>query len=34
VELIGVDRWLGGLHVGGGDPVWRWDAERGGIIAP
>jgi Domain of unknown function (DUF1835) len=27
VELIGYDRWLGGLHVTG-DNLWRWDAER------
>jgi hypothetical protein len=25
VELRGVDRWLGGVHV---DGTWRWDPER------
>jgi hypothetical protein len=24
VELAGIDRWVGGTHVSGGD-VWRWD---------
>jgi hypothetical protein len=24
VELLGVDRWIGGTHVIGRDP-WRWD---------
>jgi Domain of unknown function (DUF1835) len=28
VELIGVDRWLGGLHLRAGEDLWRWDAER------
>jgi hypothetical protein len=29
VELIGFDRWIGGLHVWAGGQLWRWDAERG-----
>jgi hypothetical protein len=29
VELIGFDRWLGGLHVRADGPLWRWDTERG-----
>ena len=28
VELIGIDRWLGGLHLSAGPDLWRWDAER------
>jgi hypothetical protein len=28
VELIGFDRWVGGLHVRAGGDLWRWDAER------
>ena len=29
VELIGFDRWLGGLHVAPQGPLWRWDHARG-----
>jgi hypothetical protein len=29
VELIGFDRWLGGLHVSAAGELWRWDPERG-----
>jgi hypothetical protein len=29
VELIGFDRWIGGLHVRSGGDLWRWDAQRG-----
>ena len=25
VQLCGVDRWLGGVHLQGKGPVWRWD---------
>ena len=28
VELNGVDRWLGGVHLEGRGPLWRRDAER------
>ena len=28
VELCGIDRWLGGVHLQGNGPVWRWDIER------
>ena len=28
VSLCGIDRWLGGVHVEGHGPVWRWDAQR------
>jgi hypothetical protein len=34
VALIGFDRWLGGLHLRAEDGLWRWDAERGGLVAP
>jgi hypothetical protein len=29
VALIGIDRWLGGLHVTSHGRVWRWDHARG-----
>jgi hypothetical protein len=29
VELIGFDRWIGGLHVRSDGELWRWDAQRG-----
>jgi Domain of unknown function (DUF1835) len=34
VALIGFDRWLGGLHLRAGDALWRWDGERGALVAP
>ena len=29
VFLCGIDRWLGGVHLEGRGPVWRWDAAAG-----
>ena len=34
VALIGFDRWLGGLHLRAEDGLWRWDRERGALVAP
>jgi hypothetical protein len=28
VSHCGIDRWLGGVHVEGHGPVWRWDQQR------
>ena len=28
IALAGLDRWLGGVHLRPGQPVWRWDDER------
>ncbi|MGQ0735051.1 MAG: hypothetical protein ACT4QD_15515 [Acidobacteriota bacterium] len=28
VALCGIDRWLGGVHLSGRGPVWRWDQAR------
>ncbi|MEE8586390.1 MAG: DUF1835 domain-containing protein [Acidobacteriota bacterium] len=28
VELNGIDRWLGGVHLKEGGPIWRWDEKR------
>jgi hypothetical protein len=28
VAHCGIDRWLGGVHLRGHGPVWRWDEER------
>jgi hypothetical protein len=25
VTLIGIDRWIGGVHLTGDNPAWRWD---------
>jgi hypothetical protein len=32
VELLGVDRWVGGTHVTTGSP-WRWDASRAVLVS-
>ena len=31
VDRCGIDRWLGGVHLTGHGPVWRWDQERQAI---
>jgi len=28
VRLLGIDRWLGGVHLYGHEVPWRWDGER------
>ena len=33
VELLGIDRWVGGTHLVPG-AVWRWDGERRSVVAP
>ena len=33
VELLGVDRWVGGTHVTPGN-LWRWDAAAGQLVPP
>jgi hypothetical protein len=33
VELLGIDRWVGGTHVVT-DAVWRWDPAAGQLVAP
>lgn len=32
VRLCGIDRWLGGVHLEGHGPVWRWSARAGRLI--
>jgi hypothetical protein len=31
IAAVGIDRWLGGVHLRAGSPLWRWDDARGGI---
>jgi hypothetical protein len=33
VELNGVDRWIGGVHLSGHDVAWRWDEGVEAIVA-
>jgi DNA-binding transcriptional MerR regulator len=33
VELLGIDRWVGGTHLVPG-AVWRWDAEASRLVGP
>ena len=32
VKLCGIDRWLGGVHVRGHGPAWRWSARAGHLV--
>ena len=32
IELNGIDRWLGGVHLKGGTAAWRWDRAAGRIL--
>ena len=29
LRLCGIDRWIGGVHLTGRGPSWRWNAEQG-----
>jgi hypothetical protein len=33
VELLGIDRWVGGTHLTGAEP-WRWDGTGNSLVAP
>lgn len=33
VDLLGIDRWIGGTHITG-DNVWRWDATQLRLVPP
>ena len=33
VDLLGIDRWVGGTHLVPGS-VWRWDADACELVAP
>jgi hypothetical protein len=33
VRIRGIDRWLGGVHLQGSEAAWRWDSDRGRLIA-
>jgi hypothetical protein len=32
VRRCGLDRWLGGVHLQGNGPLWRWDADRHALV--
>jgi len=32
IKLNGIDCWLGGVHLQGGDSRWRWDEQNGKLI--
>jgi hypothetical protein len=32
VRLCGIDRWLGGVHLDGRGPVWRWSRDRESLV--
>jgi hypothetical protein len=32
VQLCGIDRWLGGVHLEGRGPVWRWHPSEARLI--
>ncbi|HEY9422369.1 MAG TPA: hypothetical protein VIW92_13205 [Thermoanaerobaculia bacterium] len=33
IQIRGVDRWLGGVHLQGSEASWRWDTEAGRLIS-
>ncbi len=33
IELLGIDRWVGGTHLAPG-AVWRWDSDASELVAP
>jgi len=33
IELNGIDRWLGGVHLKGDRAAWRWDRASGRLVA-
>lgn len=33
VAVAGIDRWLGGVHLVGDQAEWRWDPDRGKLVA-
>lgn len=32
LEQCGIDRWYGGVHLSGDQPVWRWDQDRKKLV--
>ena len=32
IQLSGIDRWIGGVHLEGAGPHWRWDATRNVLV--
>lgn len=32
IDLAGIDRWLGGVHLQGPEAAWRWDAKRSRLV--
>lgn len=32
IELNGVDRWMGGVHLCRGKPIWRWDEQERKLV--
>ena len=32
VRRAGLDRWLGGVHISGFGPIWRWDPVKSGMV--
>jgi len=32
VRRAGLDRWLGGVHLSGFGPTWRWDPVKSGMV--
>ena len=33
IELNGIDRWLGGVHLKGDKAAWRWDRAAARLVA-
>jgi hypothetical protein len=33
IKTLGIDRWLGGVHLRGHSVPWRWDTEAERMVA-
>ena len=32
IDVMGIDRWFGGVHLQAGGDIWRWDPNQGRVV--
>ena len=32
IKINGIDRWMGGVHLAKGKPMWRWDEDEQKLV--